>query len=141
MGTSLLTHVFIVKIVFNRVVFWDGFIRVYLNTQKNITCVNKIYTMFEHQFFTVFGLKRKKKIEKFTLGIMDHDEGYEKKPAKKLLYYRKRFFEMSGLEWIKVKQKQKELDEFAKVKAIFLDDSGSDADNIVDDIEAIEQIL
>ena len=73
---------------------------------------------------------------------MDQNE-YEKKPSKKDLYYRKRCFGMTSLERILVGQKRKSIERFQNMMLRIGDDSGSDMEEIWDDLlthnESIEQ--
>ena len=73
---------------------------------------------------------------------MDQNE-YDKKPLKKDLYYRKRRFGMTSLERILVAQKPKSIERLQNMMLRIGDDSGSDMEEIWDDLltlnESIEQ--
>ena len=66
---------------------------------------------------------------------MDH----EKKPTKKSLYYRKRCFGMTGLERIQVKEKRQIKEKLQKVMIRIGDESGSDLDEIFDDLNTLQE--
>ena len=66
---------------------------------------------------------------------------YEKKPSKKSLNYRKRCFGMTSLERIEVKEKNEVLDRVKKMMVFTADDSGSDVDEIIDDLASLADEL
>ena len=66
---------------------------------------------------------------------------YEKKPSKKSLNYRKRCFGMTSLERIQVKEKTEVLDRVKKMMVFTADDSGSDVDEILDDLAFLQDEL
>ena len=66
---------------------------------------------------------------------MDQEPDYDRKPSKKSLYYRKRCFGMTGLERIQVKKKKQDLEVLQKLRIYLADDSGSDVEDLLFDLE------
>ena len=66
---------------------------------------------------------------------------YEKKPTKKNLYYRKRAFGMSSLDRTEVKGKSKFIKDVQKLMLFAADDSGSDMDELFEDLRFLQDTL
>ena len=66
---------------------------------------------------------------------------YEKKPAKKNLYYRKRAFGMSSLDRTEVNRKSKFIKDVQKLMLFAADDSGSDMEELFEDLCDLQDSL
>jgi hypothetical protein len=68
-------------------------------------------------------------------------EEYDKKPSKKSLSLRKRHFGMSALDRIEVKQRKNIQKSLETAICMLADDSGSDIDDVIDDILIYHEVL
>jgi len=66
---------------------------------------------------------------------------YEKKPAKKKIYYRKRSFGMSSLDRTEVKEISKVMRDVQNLMLHAMDDSGSDMDELLEDLSDLQDHL
>ena len=71
---------------------------------------------------------------------MDYSS-YEKKTSKKILYYRKRVFGISSLDRTEVKEKSKFIQDVQKLMLCAADDSGSDMDELFEDLRVLQDTL
>ena len=65
----------------------------------------------------------------------------KKKTSKKKLYYRKRVFGISSLDRTEVKEKSKFIQDVQKLMLCAADDSGSDMDELFEDLRVLQDTL